>query len=65
MQLLDIYVVVLPELHRAGARPSVLDLFPLVGMGATLAFFYLRLVTKSSLFPMRDPRLIESLRITN
>ena len=32
---------------------------------ATLGFFYLRIVGKTSLFPVRDPRLIESLRLTN
>ncbi len=65
MQLLDMYVVVLPELHRSGVRVSLLDFVPLIGMGATLAFVYLRIVAKSSLFPVRDPRLIESLRIVN
>jgi len=65
MQLLDMYVVVLPELHHAGARPSVLDILPVIGIGAALAFIYLRIVTKSSLFPVRDPRLMESLRLVN
>jgi hypothetical protein len=44
---------------------SVWDFMPLLGMGATLAFFYLRIAAKSSLFPNRDPRLLESLRIIN
>jgi len=65
MQLLDMYVVVLPELHRAGVHMSFLDPLPLIGIGATLAFVYLRVAAKSSLFPVRDPRLIESLRLTN
>ena len=65
MQLLDIYVVVLPELHRTGLRFHFLDLVPVIGIGATLAFVYLRLAAKSSLFPVRDPRLIESLRTVN
>ena len=65
MQLLDMYVVVLPELHHGGAHLSVLDVLPVIGMGATLAFIYLRIITRSSLFPVRDPRLIESLRIVN
>ncbi|MGI8437470.1 MAG: hypothetical protein ACR2NX_11290 [Chthoniobacterales bacterium] len=65
MQLLDMYIVVLPELHTSGVHFSIIDLLPLIGMGAALAFFYLRIVTKSSLFPVRDPRVIESLRIVN
>jgi hypothetical protein len=65
MQCLDMYVVVLPALHGNGVRFSFLDLVPLLGIGATLAFFFLRIVAKSSLFPVRDPRLIESLRLSN
>ncbi|MBA3385134.1 MAG: hypothetical protein H0T95_00665 [Chthoniobacterales bacterium] len=65
MQLLDIYVVVLPELHRTGFHLSILDFFPVLGIGGTLVFFYLRLVGTTSLFPVRDPRVIESLRIVN
>jgi hypothetical protein len=65
MQVIDMYVVVLPELHRAGVHISILDPLPLIGMAATLALVYLKLIAKSSLFPVRDPRVLESLRITN
>jgi hypothetical protein len=65
MQMLDMYIVILPELHRAGVHVSILDPLPLIGMVATLIFVYLKIVAKSSIFPVRDPRVIESLRITN
>ena len=65
MQLLDMYIIVLPALHGTGVHLSIWDFLPLIGIGATLAFFYLRIVGKTSLFPVRDPRLIESLRLTN
>ena len=65
MQLLDMYIIVLPALHGTGVHLSILDFLPLIGIGGTLAFFYLRIVGKTSLFPVRDPRLIESLRLTN
>jgi hypothetical protein len=65
MQLLDMYIIVLPALHGTGVHLSILDFLPLIGIGGTLAFFYLRLVGRTSLFPVRDPRLIESLRLTN
>jgi hypothetical protein len=65
MQLLDMYVIVLPALHGTGVHLSILDFLPLIGIGGTLAFFYLRIIGKTSLFPVRDPRLIESLRLTN
>ncbi len=65
MQLIDMYVVILPELHRTGVHVSILDFFPVLGIAGTLAFFYLRIIGKTSLFPVRDPRLLESLRIQN
>ncbi len=65
MQALDMYVVVMPELHRAGVHLSLLDFGPIIGIAASLAFVYLRLLGKTSIFPVRDPRLLESLRILN
>jgi hypothetical protein len=65
MQLLDMYIVVLPALHGTGVHLSILDFLPLIGIGGTLAFFYLRIIGRTSLFPVRDPRLIQSLRLTN
>jgi hypothetical protein len=65
MQLLDMYLVVLPALHGTGVHLSVWDFIPLIGMGAALMFAYLRIVGKASLFPVRDPRLVESLKLVN
>ena len=65
MQALDMYLIVLPSLHGTGVRLSVWDLLCPVAIGCSLAFIYLRLVGRTSLFPVRDPRLIESLRLTN
>jgi hypothetical protein len=61
----DLYIVILPALHGGGVLVSIWDFMPLIGMGATLAFFYLWIARKSSLFPNRDPRLRESLHIVN
>jgi hypothetical protein len=65
MQMLDIYLVVLPALHGTGVHVSLWDFAALIAMGATLAFAFLRIVGKTSLFPVRDPRLIESLKLVN
>ena len=65
MQMLDMYLIVLPALHGAGVHLSIWDLICLIAIGTTLSFFYLRLVPKTSLFPVRDPRLIESLTTVN
>jgi hypothetical protein len=65
MQALDMYLIVLPSLHGTGVRLSIWDLLCPIAIGCSLAFVYLRLVGRTSLFPVRDPRLVESLRITN
>ena len=65
MQLLDIYLVVLPALHGTGVHLSLWDFAALIAIGATLAFVYLRMVGRTSLFPVRDPRLVESLKLVN
>jgi hypothetical protein len=65
MQMLDIYLVVLPALHGTGVHVSLWDFVALIAIGATLAFIYLRIVGKTSLFPVRDPRLVESLKLVN
>jgi hypothetical protein len=57
--------VVLPELHRNGVHFSIVDILPIIGIGGVLVFLFLRIVGTASLFPVRDPRLIESLRIVN
>jgi hypothetical protein len=65
MQMLDMYLIVLPALHGTGVHVSLWDFAALIAMGATLAFAFLRIVGKTSLFPVRDPRLIESLKLVN
>jgi hypothetical protein len=65
MEMLDIYIVILPALHGPGVHISIWDFIPLLGMGGTLAFFFLWILRRSSTFPNRDPRLLESLRIVN
>jgi hypothetical protein len=65
MQMLDIYIIVLPALHGTGVHVSIWDFVSLIAIGATLVFFYLRIVGRTSLFPVRDPRLIEALRLVN
>jgi len=65
MQMLDMYIVVLPSLHGTGVHLSIWDFVSVIAIGATLGFIYLRIAAKASLFPVRDPRLIESLKLTN
>ena len=65
MQALDMYIIVLPSLHGTGVRLSIWDFLCPIAIGCSLAFLYLRLIGKTSTFPVRDPRLVESLRLRN
>jgi len=65
MQAVDLYIVILPALHGTGVLVSIWDFMPLLGMGATLGFVYLWILRRSSTFPNRDPRLVESLHLVN
>ena len=65
MQMLDMYIIILPALHGTGVHLSIWDFVAPIGIGASLAFIFLRIVGRPSLFPMRDPRLIESLKLVN
>lgn len=65
MQLIDLYVVVLPSLHRTGVHFSLFDLTSLVGIGGILGWLFLKHLGQSYLFPTRDPRLLGSLKLSN
>jgi hypothetical protein len=65
MQLLDIYVVVLPALYPTGVRLSVLDFTSFLAVGGIVGWIWLRKVGSAPLFPTRDPRLSGSLTLTN
>ena len=66
MQILDMYVIVLPALHRTGFHPSLFDLFSFVGIGGILGWVFLtKVLGKSYLYPTRDPRLLLSLKLSN
>jgi hypothetical protein len=67
MQLLDMFVVVLPTLKKTGF--GFLDVAyavcPLVGIGGILAWLFLKKLGSNYLFPTKDPRLAGSLNLHN
>jgi hypothetical protein len=65
MHVLDVYIIVLPALHKTGFSPSPLDLICLVAIGATLIAVFIKKLGDTSLFPPKDPRLEGSLRLLN
>ncbi len=65
LHLLDLYWLVMPNLHPAGMAPSLLDLGTVLGcFGLFLAAFGGSL-RRQALVPLRDPRLPESLTFEN
>jgi hypothetical protein len=65
MHILDTYVTIMPFLHQKGFELSVLDLLALLSIGPLLAFIFILRLGGVSLFPARDPRLLESLKLSN
>ena len=65
MHVLDLYIVVLPAMHKTGFSPSPLDLVSLIAIGATLVAVYLKKLGDSALWPLKDPRLRNSIRLLN
>ena len=64
MHLLDIYIIVLPMMHPAGFQPSILDLLSLIAIGSALAAVFLKRLGDVPLWPLRDPRLKDSIHIS-
>lgn len=67
MHMLDMYIIVMPSLHEAGYSLSALpfDLLSLLAIGCTLAAVFLKRLGESSLYPVRDPRLPQSIALKN
>jgi len=65
MHVLDMYIIVLPALHKNGFHVSPLDFVSLIAIGCTLAAVFLKRLGDSSLFPVRDPRLALSINLKN
>lgn len=65
MHALDMYVIVLPALHKVGVAPHWLDLFCFIAIFCTLAAAFLKRLGDSALFPLRDPRLPQSIALKN
>ena len=71
MHLVDMYWIVIPErgpsLGEGWWVPHawIGDLVALAGFVGTIGFLYLRSLGRYSLYPCRDPRLLESANVTN
>jgi hypothetical protein len=66
MHYLDLYWLVMPSFRpEQGLHPHILDLTTLIAVGGVFAGVLGILMRRSSLIPVRDPRLAESLAFEN
>jgi hypothetical protein len=65
MHLLDLYWLVMPNLHPAGMAPSLLDAATLIGCCGVFLAAFGGVLRRQALVPLRDPRLPESLTFEN
>lgn len=71
MHLVDMYWNVIPERGPSLGKGVIIpgawigDVVALFGVAGTLGFLFLRGLGKSSLYPCRDPRLLESVNVVN
>jgi hypothetical protein len=65
MHGVELYWFVMPYAHEASILPSWQDFVAFVTVGSILGWFFMHLTARNSLFPTRDPRLVESLTVTN
>ena len=61
MHLLDLYWLVMPNLHHGGMAPHLLDFTTLLGAGGLFLAAYGWASRRQALVPLGDPRLAESL----
>ncbi|MBD28176.1 MAG: hypothetical protein CMO38_02885 [Verrucomicrobiaceae bacterium] len=80
VHFIDIYWIIMPErgpsitqyleLYPAGAQITIpygiiFDIFAFVSVGSIMLWAYLRSMGNYSIYPSRDPRLLESARLVN
>ena len=65
MCLIDIYWIVQPNFHPAGAHFGLSDIGALLAIGGFTGYFFLRNLGQASLIPTGDPRLAQCLSYDN
>jgi hypothetical protein len=65
MHFVDIYWLVMPSLHPEGVRFGLLDVTAFVAVGGFFLAVAGWMMTREPLVPLKDPRLDESLSLTN
>jgi hypothetical protein len=61
----DLYWIVMPNLHGESTRVSWMDLSTMVGVGGVFVWYFIKKLCAQPLVPIRDYRLEESIKIVN
>jgi hypothetical protein len=61
----DMYWLVLPNLHIEGAEISWMDFSTMLGIGGIFVWYFWKNLTAHALVPAKDPRLAASMRFIN
>lgn len=65
MHWVDLHWIIVPGLHKTGAKLSWMDFTTLVGIGGVFLWYYWRNFTANPLVPVKDPKLQASMQFTN
>lgn len=65
MHVVDIYWLVLPNLHHHGVHLSWMDLTTFIGVGGVFLWMFWRNMGANKLIPINDPRLEKSINLIN
>jgi hypothetical protein len=65
MHGVELYWFIMPYAHERTIVPSWLDFVAWITVASILGYAYIRFAATASLFPTRDPRLVECLTVTN
>ncbi len=65
MRCVELYWFIAPYEHLETIIPSWQDVVSFVTVTSIIGYAFIRISALSSLFPTRDPRMVESLTVTN
>jgi hypothetical protein len=65
MHGVELYWFVMPYAHKETIIPNWQDFVSFITVASILGYAYIRITALSSIFPTRDPRMVECLTVTN
>jgi hypothetical protein len=65
IHFVDLYWIIMPNVSPAGLSIKLVDVTTLLGIGGVYLFVFFNRLKKTALYPVKDPRLTESLHLEN